>query len=359
VFNPHRQHHKNPPKLGVFSIVYVPTVARRLRACARERRTNMACFLGDGRGDGVPLAFDKCRVLEPTIQLKLANGRWRATVIDEGEGLLAERVPATSKCGRRPHREGEEAAGARLPPRAALRTATGTRTAAAIWSRRASDGVTTYSCYAPMALAVIGSRRPLKRFNDVDPAISAELGEIHRALGAWSRGAALNNDPQLPPELHDRAVDNWRPLISIADACGHEWGKQAREAAIALSAGLNHEDPGVTLLADIRQVFEARGGDRIFSQVLVDALVAMEGALWSEWRGKAGNRKPRPLTQGGLADMLHDFDITPMSIWQVPRMPDSKSRKGYLRRQFEAAWAAYCHSDDERPAQGFRVLHSA
>ena len=146
MFNPHRQHHKNPPKLGAFSIVYVPTVARRLRACARERCTNIACFVGDGRGDGVPLAFDKSRVLEPTIQLKLANGRWRTTVIDEGEGLLAERVPATSKCDRRPHRECEEAAGARLPPRAALRTATRTRTAAAIWSRRASKARPSGSC---------------------------------------------------------------------------------------------------------------------------------------------------------------------------------------------------------------------
>jgi hypothetical protein len=57
--------------------------------------------------------------------------------------------------------------------------------------------------------------------------------------------------------------------------------------------------------------------------------------------------------------MFHDFDIAPMSISPVPRMPDSKSRKGYLRRHIEAAWAAYCHSDDERPAHGLRVLRSA
>jgi hypothetical protein len=60
-----------------------------------------------------------------------------------------------------------------------------------------------------------------------------------------------------------------------------------------------------------------------------------------------------------LADMLHDLDIAPMSIWPVPRMPDSKSRKGYLRRQFEAAWAAYCHSDDGRPTHDLWVLRSA
>ena len=72
-------------------------------------------------------------------------------------------------------------------------------------------------------------------------------------------------------------------MLAIADACGHEWGRQAREAAIALSAGLNHEDPGVTLPGDLRQVFDARGGDRIVSQSLVEALVAMEAC-----RGRSG-----------------------------------------------------------------------
>ena len=80
--------------------------------------------------------------------------------------------------------------------------------------RASGKGVATYSCYAPLSLVVIGSRslpltgldrsivipmtrrtRLLRRFNDVDPAISAELGEIHRALSAWSRGAALNSAP--------------------------------------------------------------------------------------------------------------------------------------------------------------------
>jgi hypothetical protein len=166
----------------------------------------------------------------------------------------------------------------------------------------------------------------------------------------------LTGDPELPTELRNRPADNWRPLIAIADACGGDWGTRAREAAVALSAGLQHEDPGVMLLGDIRRVFNAHSVDRIHSQVPVDALVAMEGAPWSEWRGKAGDRQPRPLTQLGLAEALRDFDISPVSIWPMPRSPESKSRKGYLRRQFEAAWRAYCHPDEQhRP----RVLRSA
>jgi hypothetical protein len=54
---------------------------------------------------------------------------------------------------------------------------------------------------------------------------------------------------------------------------------------VALSSGLQYEDPGVVLLDHVRHVFDACGVDRIFSQSLVVALIAMEGAPWSEWRG--------------------------------------------------------------------------
>jgi hypothetical protein len=249
------------------------------------------------------------------------------------------------------------------------------------FARATRDGVAMFSSYAPMAMGVIGSKslpltvldrsivirmtradpkRGLHRFDELSHAIAAELEAIHKALWAWSRGASLNSDPQLPPELHHRAADNWRPLISIADTCGHEWGRAAREAAIALSGSLDHEDPGVMLLRGIRQVFDVRGVDRIFSQALVEALVAMEGAPWSEWRGKTGDRHPHPLTQIELANVLHDFDIAPKSIWPLPRTANSKSQKGYYRRQFEAAWGSYCGSDDASPADELPlVLRSA
>jgi hypothetical protein len=246
--------------------------------------------------------------------------------------------------------------------------------------RASRDGVATYSSYAPMALAVIGSRslpltvldrsilvrmtrrdrkRRLQRFDPLNAAISAEIDAIQRELKSWSRGGVLNGDPELPPELHDRAADNWRPLVAIADAAGSDWGARARGAAVALSAGLQHEDPGVILLQDIREVFDSRGVDRIYSQVLVEALVAMEGRPWTEWRGIKSNLQPRALTQTALAQALHDFDIAPVSIWPMPRLPTSKSRKGYHRRQFEEAWRAYCDREDEKNDPRLRALRSA
>jgi hypothetical protein len=59
---------------------------------------------------------------------------------------------------------------------------------------------------------------------------------------------------------------------------------------------------------------------------------------------------PRRLTQATLAPLLKAFHIRPRSIWPTGRTADSKSRKGYYRADFEAAWQAYCPRDGT-PAQ--------
>ena len=56
----------------------------------------------------------------------------------------------------------------------------------------------------------------------------------------------------MPPALRNRAADNWRILISIADSLGY--GEDARAAAVALSADRPDEDAGVVLLTDIRTI---------------------------------------------------------------------------------------------------------
>ena len=39
-------------------------------------------------------------------------------------------------------------------------------------------------------------------------------------------------DPHLPATLDDRAADNWRMLVAIADLAGADWGRRARDAAL-------------------------------------------------------------------------------------------------------------------------------
>ena len=142
----------------------------------------------------------------------------------------------------------------------------------------------------------------------------------------------------MPPELHNRAADNWRPLLAIADDLGH--GEDARTAAIALSVNRLDEDPGVILLTDIRSVFDASGVDRLTSAALVEALLALEDSLWHDWRGLRDDRPARKLSQSELARLLRPFSIRPHVIWPANRMPGDKSFRGYLRSKFELAWAA-------------------
>jgi hypothetical protein len=142
--------------------------------------------------------------------------------------------------------------------------------------RSTRDGdLPEFSTFAPISLAAIGvdtlplplldrsifipmqradGTRPLTRLDNEN---LAELGLVSGRLHAWARRVTLNRNPEMPPKLRNRAADNWRPLIAIADACGADWGGRVREAAIALS-GDQEEEPGVTLLQDIREIFDAR-----------------------------------------------------------------------------------------------------
>jgi hypothetical protein len=50
-------------------------------------------------------------------------------------------------------------------------------------------------------------------------------------------------DPQIPEALNDRADDNWRPLLAIADLAGGEWPQLARQAALPAGVRQRRRDP--------------------------------------------------------------------------------------------------------------------
>jgi hypothetical protein len=231
-----------------------------------------------------------------------------------------------------------------------------------------------FELFAPMALATIGDSLPLplmhrsvvvrmdrpdgarelRRFDGRDPALDVAW----RELLLWARSCALDPDPRMPKALRNRAADNWRPLVSIADAFG--WGDAARESAVAITARAAHdEDPAVILLRDIRALFDARGVDRLSSATIVEALNALEDGMWAEWRGILDDQQPRRLSQPELARLLAGFRIRPKTIWWPGRPEVVRSRKGYLRSQFEAAWRRYCSDDADAgtPSQRRTIRH--
>jgi putative DNA primase/helicase len=149
------------------------------------------------------------------------------------------------------------------------------------------------------------------------------------------------SDPATPEGLNDRAADNWRVLIAIADMAGGVWPAKARTAALYLSGGddtLTVDDgAGVRLLADIRDIFNHVGTDRITSAALVEELGKIDEpeAPWAEWNRRAyfgGGIEARQ-----IAVLLKPFGIRPGTI----RLPDDKTAKGYSREKFEEAFASY------------------
>ena len=237
-------------------------------------------------------------------------------------------------------------------------------------SRFISGRPRKFSVFAPLAVAAIGMLplplmhraviinmqrhakpdTPLEQLDEHDPRLAASRVEIRK----WAATCTLAREPKMPPELHNRAADNWRPLLAIADDLGH--GEDARAAAIAFSINRLDEDPGVILLTDIRTVFDTLGVDRITSAALVEALLAFEDSLWNDWRGLRDDRPARKLNQSELARLLRPFNIRPHVIWPANRVPGDKSFRGYLRSQFEPAWAAYC-SSPVTPSQASNVIH--
>jgi Protein of unknown function (DUF3631) len=225
----------------------------------------------------------------------------------------------------------------------------------------------SFSTFSPMALAAIGAvslplplrRRSIsihmERADDASVLTRFDENEdrlplivVHQTIVTWASAAQLAPEPAMPTGLRGRAADNWRVLLSIADAYG--WGERAREAALIMARGYRDEDIAVTLLRHIRDIFEAYSVDRIASALLVAALCELEDAPWAEWRGVKDDQAPRKLTQATLASLLKAFHIYSRTTWPAKRTADSKSRKGYYKTDFKAAWASYC-PEGGTPAQ--------
>jgi putative DNA primase/helicase len=184
----------------------------------------------------------------------------------------------------------------------------------------------SFSTYSACAIALIGKlpgtladrsvpialrrRRPDEAVTSFRFDRTADLDELASKAARWAADNTdriRSSDPDMPVQMFNRAADNWRPLLAIADAAGAEWSVRARRAAqksVGAAAG-DDQSRGVQLLADVRAILTDRDTDRMRSADLVAALVAIEGHPWAEW--KAG----RSITQNGLARMLKPFGIAP------------------------------------------------
>jgi putative DNA primase/helicase len=216
------------------------------------------------------------------------------------------------------------------------------------WEPRAFD------VWGPLALAAIGKlagtiedrsvKIVMRRRRNDEPVESVridrldELRPIGRRAARWANDHRIElsaADPDVPKDLHDRAADNWRPLLAIADAVGGEWSGRARRAAVALT--LDGAEPdgaevsGVLLLGDLRELFAQQPAGVLFTVEILDALWSREDRPYSEYQ------HGRKMTPQQLAALLRPFRITPNQT--VRRGP--KTGKGYKADWFADAWTRY------------------
>ncbi len=137
----------------------------------------------------------------------------------------------------------------------------------------------------------------------------------------------------MPPELNDRAADNCRPLLAIAEFTSPAWAERARKAAMMLHRDADQVDdsPGVMLLVDLHSIFQSVKRDKLSSDEIVKSLGDMEHRPWPEWR------HGRPITTRQLAQILKPFRVGPKTVRLGANTP-----KGYERDQFVDAFARYC-----------------
>jgi hypothetical protein len=160
--------------------------------------------------------------------------------------------------------------------------------------------------------------------------IKAEL-EAWKARGVTGHIRAIHPEPLAG--LSDRQNDIAEPLLCIAQLAGHRWLLQLTDALQAVFKAASVEDGsiGVTLLSDIRTIFDERKMDKVSSKVMAECLCEIEGRPWAEWfHGRA-------MTPNNLARQLKKYRIGSLKI----RL-GTETVQGYRRGDFQDAWTQFC-----------------
>jgi putative DNA primase/helicase len=221
-----------------------------------------------------------------------------------------------------------------------------------------NNTVKAFKTFAPAALAGIGTlpgtladrsirivlnrRKPTEQVADFREDRAGRLHELASMAARWTQDHArelADHEPVMPEGIHNRAADNWRPLLAIADAAGGDWPARAREAAKALTEATSDdtESLGVLLLADLKVIFEDQGATRLSSTTISEELAKIEERPWPEY-GRSG----KPISPRQLARLLAPFGIVPNKI----RLGDT-TLQGYRLDQFVSAFTRYLVPETE------------
>ncbi|QQS05032.1 MAG: DUF3631 domain-containing protein [Fibrobacterota bacterium] len=174
-----------------------------------------------------------------------------------------------------------------------------------------------------------------KRLRHADP---ERFATLCAKLARWSDDnseVVRRARPDLPDALNDREQDSWEPLLAIADLAGGIWPELARSTARRLSEknAENTVSTGAELLADIREVFQSRGEDKLSTKSLLADLTKDEEKSWATFN------RGLPMKPPQLAKRLSGYGISPGTIRTFEGTP-----KGYRLEQFKEAFDRYLKS---------------
>jgi putative DNA primase/helicase len=167
---------------------------------------------------------------------------------------------------------------------------------------------------------------------------------IRARLEAWKlRGIVRQLETSRPAAidgLGDRQNDISEPLLAIAESAGGDWVQRLTSALLVVLKRKQRENvsTGVTLLIDIRAIFQERKAEKIFSKELAAALCEIEGRPWADWSHGKG------FQANDLAKQLARYDVHPRKISIA-----TDKLQGYFLDAFEDAWKRYCPAPPDSP----------
>lgn len=210
-----------------------------------------------------------------------------------------------------------------------------------------------YATFGPLVMCKIGARLPhpalasrclsvglkrrkasesVERFKERREGQSSSHPELDRLatdVALWSAAnvaALASAEPAIPPELQNRAADNWRPLLAVADcAGGNHWPRRARELALALTPP-TEPHAACVLLGDIATLRLTR--ERVSSDDLANRLRALPDRSWRGYPTIDGLKKAiaRLLSDFGIKPGLARIDGTPARGYRLAELIDAAER---------------------------------
>jgi Protein of unknown function (DUF3631) len=198
----------------------------------------------------------------------------------------------------------------------------------------------------PIELERQSREEKAERFRERE--VRAVVARIRAELEAWGQQPGVidmlrDARPVLPEELNDRQQDITEPLLAIADLAGGEWPNSLRSALVKLCTNEEDADIGVKLLGAIKAVFDSTGDNKLTTDDILHALVAIEDGPWALMFEDALKLNKLQTAASKLAKKLKPYKtpdgkkIKPRSI----KLGDGTVARGYYKEDFWAAWGKY------------------